>query len=361
MVQYNLTIQQQLPWQMALTASYIGSQAQHLFQVRNANYVQPVGEADGLPINGCWNATKTADVLPGANGACAVGFSSIGPYRVNPAFGVFQLNQSEGRSYYNSLQINLNKRLTQGLLFQFAYTYAKLLDTGQGEFSSESPTELTQFNNLVSQSLDRGPASFDVTHNLRANAIYQLPSLNNGNKFVRGIANGWWISTIISAQSGFPITPQLGSDRALAGDTYAFLRPDIGPSFNASTVVEGKVSQWFNPTMFSLPAAGTYGDAGRGILRGPGLFDTDFSVVKDTKAPFLGEAGVIEFRAEVFNLLNHANFALPVATVWSSATPSTVAAGPIGSAGIPAFGTAGQITSTVTNSRQIQLALKVIF
>jgi hypothetical protein len=120
-----------------------------------------------------------------------------------------------------------------------------------------------------------------------------------------------------------------------------------------------------------LPKVGTLGDAGRGILRGPGLENVDFSIVKDTKAAFLGESGNIEFRAEMFNLTNHANFSLPSASIWSSGTPTTVPVGQFQPAGtllangtanpLAALSTAGQITSTITTSRQIQLALKLIF
>ena len=365
MLQFNLTLQQQLPWQMGLTAGYAGSRARHLFNVREGNPVNPVGTgANGIPFQGCWNTppptvppTPQSFVLPGANGACPTGFTSVGP-RPNPAFGVYQLNQARGLSYYDSLQINFNKRTSHGLEFQLAYTWSKLQDTGQGSFSSESSTELNQYNNLVRETLDKGPASFDVAQNMRFNTLYHAPTIQTNN-FLGKIVNGWWFSTIVSAQSGFPVTPVLASDRALAGATYQFLRPDIGPSFNKDTVIKGTVKQWFDPTMFSLPVAGTYGNAARGMLRGPGLLGMDFSVVKDTKAAFLGEQGNVQFRAEIFNIINHPNFALPVATVWSSGTPGTAAAGPLTTA--TAFATAGQISSTVGTSRQVQFALKVIF
>ena len=113
--------------------------------------------------------------------------------------------------------------------------------------------------------------------------------------------------------------------------------------------------------MFDVQTAGTFGNEGRGILSGPGLENVDFSIVKDTKAAFLGEAGNIEFRTEMFNLLNHPNFALPSASLWTAGTPTTSAAGQIGTTANPALSTAGQITSTIQNSRQIQFALKILF
>jgi hypothetical protein len=119
--------------------------------------------------------------------------------------------------------------------------------------------------------------------------------------------------------------------------------------------------------MFSEAPLGTIGNAPRNILRLPGLGDWDFSVHKDTKVGFLGEQGAVQFRAEVFNLLNRANFG-PVGstTVFAGTTAlSTLAGGPIqtpfGSSSSSPLGTVGQITTTSTTSRQIQLALKIIF
>jgi hypothetical protein len=195
------------------------------------------------------------------------------------------------------------------------------------------------------------------------NLIYHAPNVNSDGMLAK-FANGWWFSSIISAQSGYPITPVLGSDRALQNDTQESERPNLDPSFNRSTAILGTPAKWFDPTMFDVPVAGHLGNSGRGILSGPGFENIDFSIVKDTKVRWLGEAGSMQFRTEFFNLFNHANFALPVATVWSATgSAATVAAGRIGvgTAGLAAFGTAGQISSTVTNSRQIQFALKLIF
>jgi len=112
-------------------------------------------------------------------------------------------------------------------------------------------------------------------------------------------------------------------------------------------VITGNPNEWFNPCMFMPPASGNIGTSPRGILRGPGLQNLDFSLNKDTHLNFLGEQGTLQFRAEVFNVLNHANFGYPQTAVYSGTTPQV--------------GTVGLISSTVTPSRQIQLALKVIF
>ena len=125
------------------------------------------------------------------------------------------------------------------------------------------------------------------------------------------------------------------------------------------------MSQWFNPTMFALQPAGVDGNEGRDFLSGPGLADLDWSFNKDTKAAFLGEAGQIQFRAEIFNILNRANFNLPSTGVFSlpaGATQASLPPGQFGStAALTPLATAGSITSTVTTSRQIQFALKLVF
>ena len=137
--------------------------------------------------------------------------------------------------------------------------------------------------------------------------------------------------------------------------------------YNPHTVITGNPNQWFNPNMFHMQPmvpcpnnaaliCGSLAGASRGILRGPGLADWDFSLVKDTAVRQLGEQVSVEFRAEFFNILNHTNFGMPSsATVFSGATSALGAYQQAPIAGV------GQITTTATTSRQIQFALKLIF
>lgn len=362
--QYNLTIEHEFPWAMGLSIGYVGSRGLHLMQIREANPTTPVAFTtvngiSGMPVWGCWNTAQTAYQLPQANGACPTGFTNNGP-RPNKALGeVFNLFGA-GDASYNSLQTQVTKRVSSGLEFQFSYIYSKLLADGANTASIES---LNANNNLpwgYNERFDRGPAGYDVTNSVRANFIYHAPNLKS-NELASKFLNGWWFSSIISAQGGNPFTVVMAGDRNLQNDTSVYERPNIGPSFNKNTVITGNPNEWFNPTMFSVPAAGQLGDEPSGFLRGPGLFNMDFSIVKDTKVRFLGEAGSIEFRTEFFNLTNHVNFAIPTATAWSAGTPSTAVAGPIGTTADPAFSTAGQIGGVVNNSREIQLALKILF
>jgi hypothetical protein len=230
-----------------------------------------------------------------------------------------------------------------------------------------------------------------------------LPNLVKGNGFLAKVTNGWFMSSIISIQSGQPFSPITANNRSNSGvaqaqqgdrvniNTPALLAaypctstpghpatgPDTNPCayvpvvYNPDTVITGKPDQWFNPAMFSIspqctgaaltncsPTIGQLGTAGRNILTGPPERDWDFSLVKDTKLGFLGEAGMLEFRAEFFNVLNHANFSGD----HLSTSVFDGAPGDITPFSEPISSSAGQVTRQLAdNQRQIQLALRIEF
>jgi len=247
---------------------------------------------------------------------------------------------------------------------------------------------------------------YDVTHVMNLNMLYHFPTINS-NGFLSKVVNGWWFANIIQAQGGAPFTPIINNDRSFSGvitqsntmhaqlnttsNTVTFACTGQGVAFvgapacngatptsagtytvtfipfNKNTVITGNPKQWFNPLMFGDPAAGTLGNAPRDFLRQPGLFNWNLSLVKDTKVGFLGEAGNIEFRAEVFNVINRANFQMlgistTAASVFAGTAPSLSNPASIAGGNIEApLATAGQITNTQTTSRQIQFALRVSF
>jgi hypothetical protein len=177
------------------------------------------------------------------------------------------------------------------------------------------------------------------------NGSYDLPfGRRNVGTLGRSFIGGWSISGIASLQTGFPFTPQLGYNPTNNGDSRNPIRPSVNPDFHGK-VIEGGPTQYFNPLAFTNPAAGTYGDASRNSLNGPGFTNLDASVHKDTH---ITEGLRAQFRAEFFNVLNHTNFGTPNEVVYSAAgaTPSP---------------TAGVITSTASTSRQIQFGLKLLF
>ena len=290
---------------------------------------------------------------------------------------------SDSNSWYHGLQLQVRKRLSDGIQFQSSYTLSKAEDETQGIVDAENTT--SHFASADPFVRDRGPSAYDVRHNFSVNTIYRLPESGAGG--VMGtLARGWWISGILRMRSGYPFTPVLGGNRSrsqVLGNVAGLDRPDVVPGIKASDITSGvsrgcdhipagtKVGTpdlWFDPCAFVLPPEGFLGTAGRNMLRGPGLINIDMSLAKDTPAGWLGADGRVEFRAEVFNLLNHANFATPEVGVadWPSAAvifPGSPderdAAGNI----IPQrrLSTVGRILKTATPSRQVQFSLKLLF
>ena len=343
MLQYNLTIERQLPWNMGMTAAYAGSRGFNLVTNMDGNPTVPQVLSNGQLF---WTGNET---------------------RINPNWDSIQMQTASVNSWYNSLQLSLNRRLSKGLQFQSAYTFSKLLDEGQGQLAGESSnTSASVLTWAGNRKLDKGPANFDITHQWRFNAIYQLPE--PAIKGIGELLKGWRMSGILSLNTGSPFTPLLGSNRSRSktnGGGGGIDRPDLIPGRKFNDIVSGTSAgclgvpvgtelggpdMYFDPCAFTIPAAGFLGNAGRNILRGPGFANLDLSITKDIALGILGESGKVEFRAEAFNVLNRANFASPSNTVFSA----------VQSIEAP-LTTAGRINSTVGTSRQIQLALKILF
>ncbi len=379
-IQYNLTVQRQLARNSAITIAYVGTHGVHLWQQLEGNPTIPTAVVNGVQY---WS-----DSIP----LCQLG--AIPTCRINPNFGSVNTNNTVGVSYYDSLQVVVNKRLSGGLEAQGAYTYAHSLDTPIGQLIAADCAGAPGMDTGVSsntRAYDYGPSCFDLRHNFRMSLLYHFPHLKS-NGVRSKLVDGWWGGNIVSLQTGLPFTPILANNRSNSGNLGTMAdRVDINTQaiaqgtvltnaeggtytaatnfvpYNPHTVITGNPNQWFNPNMFHMQpmvpcpnnatlTCGTLGDAARGILRGPDLGNWDFSLVKDTAAPLLGKEGSVEFRAEIFNLLNHTNFGMPAsATVFNGATSVLGAYQQAPLAGV------GQITTTVTTSRQIQFALKLIF
>jgi hypothetical protein len=379
-IQYNLVVQRQLARNTAISVAYVGSRGVHLWEQIEGNPTIPTAVANGVQY---WS-----DSVPRCqNGA-------IPTCRINPNFGSVITDNTVGVSHYNSLQVVVNKRLSSGLEVQGAYTYGHSLDTPIGQLVNSDCAGAPGMDTGVSsdaRAYDYGPSCFDLRHNFRLSLLYYFPNIES-NGLLSKLVNGWWTGNIVSLQTGLPFTPILASNRSNSGNLSTGAdRVDINTQaiaqgtvlanaeggdyvaaanfipYNPRTVITGNPSQWFNPNMFHLQPmvpcpnnaaliCGFLGNATRGILRGPDLGEWDFSIVKDTAVPLLSKQGSVQFRTEIFNILNHANFGMPAsATVFNGATsfPGAYQQAPL--AGV------GQITTTATTSRQIQFALKLIF
>jgi Carboxypeptidase regulatory-like domain/TonB dependent receptor len=344
MIQYNVSVQQQLPWNMAIGVAYVGNHGIHLPDVRDGNPIYPTsfgpcGDPASLCVDGkvpFWNNKSSAY------------------QNVNPFYGSDLNIATVASSRYNALQIVLQKRTSHGLEFESSFTHSKVTDETQGQANIQDCVASGGLLGTypLDPRVDKGPACFNVPNNWEFNVLYHFPS-PQGSGFKPKVLGGWFMSSIVSVQNGLPITPLTVNNRSNSGvlqggqgdwvniNTPALLaaypctslpgKPATGPDtnpckyqpivYNPNTVITGKPDQWFNPAMFSITpnclgpgltncsnSIGQLGNAGRNFLSGPPEKDWDFSLVKNTKLGFLGEGGMLEFRAEFFNILNHPSF-----------------------------------------------------
>jgi len=259
--------------------------------------------------------------------------------RLNPAFSRIGLRRSQFNSFYHGVTASLERRMDRNLRYQVKYSFSKSIDESSNstfndfEASDQVPT-------TPDYRLNRGLSDFDLRHVFAGSVSYLLPKLNDTP--MRWLLGGWEAHALSQLQSGNPFAPSVGFDQArlLTGFGDTGQRPDLART--SGDLVLGGPDQYFDPTAFSLPAPGFLGTLGRGTLRGPALFTVDVGIHKRFA---LTERQAINFRAEIFNLTNEANFQVP-----SGQELFTAQGGRVGSA--------GRITSTATPARQIQLALR---
>jgi hypothetical protein len=329
---WSLKIEQQISSTTSFGVSYIGSHGYHELLSLDAN----------LPV---------ATICPAA--PCPANYPAGAIF--NPTNAPLQNNAvwntthwfSQGISSYNGLEVDVSRRVAHGLQFRGSYTFSKALDDGDNMNTSVATNSPAFVANPLDPKADYGRASFDVRHAAVINATYDLPvgrQRADGNPWSGRLLGNWQLSVIQTLQSGLPFTPQLSYNPSNDGDTRNPVRPSINPNFTGN-IIEGGPNQYFNPSAFIQPLPGTYGNVGRNTLRGPSLVETDVSAAKKFS---LSERIGLQFRAEIFNLINHTNFNTPNPVVYAAAT------------GAPSP-TAGVITSTSTSSRQVQFGLKLLW
>jgi hypothetical protein len=321
-VTYNVSLQHELRGGLVAMVGYAGSTGRNLITAIEGNPNVPQLLADGT------------EFFP----AVAV--------RRNPAFANIDYRTNGGRSSYNSLQAAIQKRFSQGYQFQVSYTLGKAMDNTQAQLAADANNSSVYPQDPYNRDDDWARTDFDIRHILTANFVWELPR-QNGNWLI----GGWQLNGIVTTRSGVPFTPALGGTNwSRSGNTSGQDRPNLRPGVDPDSLILGEPNQYFDPSGFVLQPAGFLGNAGRNILTGPKYLMTNLSLVKNNKLSFLGSGGGLQLRLEVFNLLNHANFATPSRTVFAAAAENE--------APLP---TAGQITRTVTTSRQLQLGIKLLF
>lgn len=347
LISYSLRVEQELSPNTTLTVGYVGSHGYHEIVSLDDNEAAPTI----CPAAPCPAAYPANFPAPLAGMAVPAGSYYIpkGTPVANPALGAAWSWFSVGTSSYDALQVDANHRMSDGLLLRGVYTWSKALDDGDSLNATAAGNAPGLVSNPFHIKSDRGPATYDVRNVAVLDGVYQLP-FGRGRKYVQhdsfrdAMIGGWTATSIVTLQSGFPFTPQLSYNPSNNGDTRNPVRPFVNPAFTGA-VLTRKASQWFNPAAFLAPPPGSgfYGNLGRDSLTGPGIATWDLSALKDTA---IRENLNLQFRAEIFNLLNRANFNTPNLVVF---TPSGVSP------------TAGVVTSTSTTSRQVQFGLKLLW
>src|SRR5580692_4086931 len=354
LISWSLRVDRELSPNTALTVGYVGSHGYHELIGVDANEPVPT-ICPAAPCPAVYPATFPKGIA-GTPVPAGSYYIPLNRPKANPALANTWTWFSEGVSNYNALQVDLRRRFAHGFTARAVYTFAKALDDGDSLNQTTAGNAPGLVSNPYNLRADKGLATFDVRHVAVINAIYNLP-FGRGQSFANSLdgwrgalISGWSVSSIITAQSRFPFTPTLSYKPCNHGDTRNPVRPFLNPNFHGSVIL-GNPNQWFNPQAFLAPAAnsGFYGNVGRDTYIGPGLATWDFSTLKDTR---IRERMTLQFRAEIFNLLNRANFNTPNLIVFTPPTP----ANPTGLSG-----TAGAITSTTTTARQVQFALKLLW
>ena len=382
--QYNLNIQRQLTSSLTLTVAYAGSRGLHNpTQMDDINTTFPY-HVDGrwlFPNPNCAGSTPPASCFMSGN-------TFIPGERVNAFIssnGAIQTTLWQSMSYYNSLQVQVLKRMTHGLQVQGAFTWSKTMDTSSGSFAGDN------FAGDVSPTvpwwdlrITRGLSDFNVGRNLVVNALYQIPTPESLHGPVGFLAKGWQLGGILTLSDGVPVwplsPPGQGFDQLGQNNSEPIAIPDRVPGCQLTFPSSGRHGplQYVNPACFINPVAPSQafynapsplgcdpvypvpatpgsltcynllGNLGRNTVIGPGLFNLDFAMVKNTRVSKISENFNVQFRAEFFNVLNHANFAPPNVNNLSPFDG-------MGNA-VAGFGT---LTATQSPERQIQFALKV--
>lgn len=309
--QYNLEVQRQLTPNLALNVAYVGS---HGFD-----------QMFGVDIN------QIPEDKLGPNDT--TGLTNARPY---PNFQSIGGNRFVGVTNYNALQVTVQKRMSDGLQFNFNYTWSKYLT--MAEPCAWNCAAYT-VQNMYAPGRNYGPSAFDIPSMFKGRAIYELPAgkgkkyLNNNSLLAQALG-GWQTSGTIQWQSGNPFTPTMENDNSYSqsGVQYPNL---VGDPYSGP---HGTLAQWFNVAAFAQPAPGTFGNLGRNTLRGPGLSVVNFSLGKNF--PFR-ERLKLQIRADASNVFNHPSFGLPDATI-----------GP---------GHTAQITSVTVGGRSMQLVARISF
>src|SRR6266849_2177632 len=403
-MQWNLNVQQQLTPSLAAMVAYVGSRGVHQpFRVDDANLVIPTKTPSGYlwpKVDVFGNIYTPLCNKTDGSGPPDTDPSCVPPNPINPNFGSVRGMFYNGGSSYHALELQLAKRMSHGFQVQGTFTWSKSIDTSSASVAGDT------FGNSISSldwfdlKLSRGLSDFNVGRTLVVNGTWEVPTPKSTSGFAKSALGGWELGIIFTASDGIPSTPTwgTGSDPANtnSGDDWAYVNRLGGPGCKTLTN-PGSVHNYIKRDCFQVPTApdpafwtancnpnppslvdqngnqitinnpqnpaldgagwlpaypcfNLRGNAGRNIINGPGLTSLDFSVFKNNHIKRISENFNVQFRAEIFNILNHANFAPPTtpdnSDIFFSADGTSLAGS-----------TAGALVRTTIPERQIQFAI----
>jgi hypothetical protein len=364
-MQWNMNVQRQITSTLTATVGYIGSRGVHMLMRGD----------DGNDVQG---------TLTSAGWLWPYNPNNV-DLRVNKNFGGIRFMNFNADSTYNGLVMSVQKRMSHGIQLGGSYTWSKSMDNDSATIAGDS------FSNSVTSwfpfapSISWAPSDYNVTHSASINGIWTVPGPKSG--IARAVLGGWELGTIVKINSGIPTTPLIGGDalKVQNAGSDPFSIPDVIPgcstTFSNFKSNPGGVSLgYINPACYTLPKAtaaiasqcvpfignGTLsnpqfpgtcsnllGNAGRNSIYGPHLYNLDMSLHKNFAVKKISEAFTVQFRAEFFNILNHANFGPPAPFFGASQAQIFSSTG--------ALTGGGGLQNTVTQPRDIQFALKVIW
>jgi len=354
--QWNLNAQYQLTSSLAAMVAYVGSRGVHQpFRVDEANLALPIKTSAGY----LWPQNDV---------------------NINQNFGSIRGMFYQGRSYFNALETQLAKRMSHGFQVQGTFTWSKSVDTSSATLAGDAFGNSISSLDWFDMKLTRGLSDFNVGRTIVLNGTWEVPSAKSFSGPARWITDGWELGLIFTASDGVPFTPTWGTGgdpaNTLSSDDFAFPNRLGGPGCQTLTN-PGNPNNYIKTQCFAVPTApnaafwnantclggdgltdlrcfNLRGNAGRNSLIGPGITNLDFSVFKNNHVRRISENFNVQFRLEMFNIMNHANFAPPGP---GDGNTDIFAADGTSLAG----STAGALVRTTIPERQIQFAVKIIF
>jgi len=330
-MQWNLSVQRQLVNNLSASLGYVGSRGIHQpFRSEDADLVLPTLTPQGY----LWPS-------PAGSGT-----------KLNPNAGTIRALMWDSDSYYDALELGVKKIMSRGFQLQGAFTWGKSIDTSSATNAGDAYGNSVPSLHWFDPRLSRGPSDFNIGKVFVVNGIWDVPGARLEGPLA-WTTKGWQLSGVFKLSNGVPFTPLIGGDPLGLNSTDPWDFPNRVPGCNAvNPNYKQQKLAYVNTGCFTFPNPGTLrGNAGRNSIVGPGLESMDVSVFKNNHIPKISEAFNVQFRAEFFNVLNHANFGPPNTTNQTFFDASGNLAGAAGVLSAP----------TVTTSRQLQFALKFIW